>query len=365
MAKATAKQRSNGTWRLRVYYGTDSTGKKYYKSFTGKTEAECYKAEKKWLKAGGGVIIEEKEKGPTVDDAIATYIESCRTSKRKTFSPRTIKEYESCRANAFETLSDREVEGISTEDIQLWIDTRADQGRSAKTIKNAVYLLKPALEKAGNLSIRWNDLEYPEMENEDYIIPTDDDIIKLLNATKEKDPEMYKAIVLAAFCGCRRSEIAALLWADLDRQNLQLNIDKAVVENELNLYVGKDTKTKAGKRTIDIDQSILAALCVDGLYHVSTSNIVNLNPTQITSRFIRLKHQFGFTFCFHGLRHYHASIMVALNIPKKYAASQMGHSTYDMIDRVYGQIVREKEKTVSKAINDHSSIVLGGAAYNW
>lgn len=364
MSRATAKQMPNGNWRLRVYYGTDSKGKKYYQSFTCKTEAECYKAEKAWIKAGGGVIVEEKEKGPTVDNVIDAYIESCRTNKRKTYSVRTLREYESCRKNGFELITDDEIDTLTTERLQLWVDARADLGRSPKTIKNAVYLLKPALEKAGKLDIRWRDLELPEEDEEDYIIPTDDEIIALLNATRETDPDMYKAIVLGAFCGCRRSEICALTWGDVDRQNMQIHINKAIVLDEMTHYTLKDTKTKAGKRTIDIDQAILNALN-DGVLHIASSNIININPTLVTSRFYWLKKRLGFEFCFHSLRHYHASIMVALDIPKKYAASQMGHATYDMIDKVYGQIIREKEKAVSKAINDHASTVLGGTAYNW
>lgn len=362
---AKARRMPSGNWRLRVYYGKDSTGKKYYQSFTCKTEAECYKAERKWLKAGGGIVIEEKEKGPTVDDVLENYIEYCRTTRRKTYSPRTIREYETCRSNSFELILDREASILTTEDIQIWVDSRADEGRSAKTIKNAIYLLKPALEKSGNMNILWRNIELPESEQEDYIIPTDDDIITLLNATKETDFEMYKSIVLGAFCGCRRSEICALTWGDIDRQNMQITIDKAVVMNEMSKYTTKDTKTKAGKRVIDVDQAIINALNSDGVLHVSTANVVNLDPTLLTSRFFWLRKKLGFEFCFHGLRHYHASIMVALDIPKKYAAAQMGHATYDMIDRVYGQIVREKEKTVARAVNQHSSTVLGGTAYNW
>lgn len=362
---AKAKKMPNGKWRLRSFIGTDSKGKKHYQSFTCATEKECYKAEKQWLKSGGGIIVEEKEKGPTVDNALDTYIESCRSSKRKTYSPRTIREYEVCRKNSFDKILDHEASTLTSEEVQDWVDSRADEGRSPKTIKNAIYLLKPALEKAGNNSILWRDIELPEADPKDYVIPTDDEIITLLDYCKENDPEMYKAIVLGAFAGTRRSEICALLYGDIDSNARQISINKAIVLDETCVYVEKGTKTKAGKRLIDVDQAVINALCNDGVTHIPTSNVVNLSPTLVTSRFFWIKKRLGFNFCFHGLRHYHASIMVALNIPKKYAASNMGQSTYDMIDKVYGQIVRGKEKAVAEAINEHSATVLGGEVYNW
>lgn len=364
---AKAKKQPNGKWRLRSYVGTDSSGRKVFQSFTCDTEAACYKAEKAWLKAGGGTIIEEKPK-VTVDSVLEDYIESCRNSKRKTYSPSTIREYESSRENAFALIKDMDIHELTIDDVQDLVDARSAAGRSTKTIKNAIYLLKPALEKA-DVMLNFRQLELPEQEAEDYIIPTDEEIQKLLEATKEKDPQMYMAIVLGAFCGCRRSEIAALEKQDVDQKEMEIHITKAVVSDEIGCYVQKETKTKAGKRDIDITPEVLECLRIrekaDGVIYAPNTSLVGLTPDVITGRFVALKKRLGFKFCFHGLRHYYASVMVALDIPKKYAAEAMGHSDYTMIEKVYGQVIREKEKAVASAIGAHTRTVLGGGTFQY
>lgn len=364
---AKAKLQANGKWRLRSFIGTDSAGKKVFQSFTCDTEAQCYKEEKKWLKAGGGVIIEETPKGPTVDDLIDQYIDSCRNSKRKTYSPSTIATYEKIKRCNVGPLADREASTITIEDLQDLIDSMTNEGKAVKTMKGAVYLIEPALAKAG-LMLPTKQLEYPDEEPEEYIIPTDEEIQMLLAATKESNHQLYQAIVLGAFCGCRRSEICALTHGDVNRSEMTLHVDKAVVLDENCVYQKKETKTRAGKRDIDIDQSILDAITItdlDGVLYAPNVPLVGLTPTQLSSRWNRLKEKLHIQFCFHALRHYHASVMVALDVPKKYAAAQMGHSTYDMIDKVYGQIIAAKEKTVAAAINDHAATVLGGKTYQW
>ena len=364
---ATPVKTASGKYRLRVYYGTDSNGKKKYASFTSDTAAKCEKEYKKWLKAGGGKIEEEVPKGPTLDEALDDYIEGCRNNKRSPYSPTTIKTYESARMHSFGAFNNMYALDITLEDVQDFVDARADQGRAAKTIKNDMYLLKPALEKAGNLNIRWKSVELPDQEPEEYIIPTDEQIQVLLKETKESDPELYRAIVLGAFCGCRRGEICALTYGDVTRTTV--NINKALAVNEMNKYQQKETKTRAGKRVINIDSSVYDALMLrqrmDGVIYTPDTSLIGLKPELVTNRFNRLRTRLGYEFCFHALRHYHASIMVALDVPKKYAAEQMGHASYQMIDRVYGQIIKAKEAQVSASINTHTAAVLNGAVYNW
>lgn len=56
---------------------------------------------------------------------------------------------------------------------------------------------------------------------------------------------------------------------------------------------------------------------------------------------------------FHDLRHYNASIILALGVPDKYAMERMGHSTTDMLKKVYQHVMTEKRKEVSDVVNAH------------
>ena len=353
-------------WRLRSFVGVDSNGNKIYKSFTCDTAAACKRAEKAWLKAGGKVEL-KKPAGPTVEEALNDYIEACKHSRRKNYSPATIDGYKKIVRNNYGTMLTMQADKVTVEDLQNLIDTLCDEGKSLKSIKNAVYLLKPALDLKKVL-INYNSLEFPEQEQKDYIIPTDQEVTALLDATRN-DPDLYIAIVLAAFLGLRRSEICALTYGDIDRTEMVVRVNKAVVMDDENIYQVKETKTRAGKRSIDIDETILNTLLIKqkqaGIIYTPDVKLIDLTPAALTSKWNRLKAKQHFEFCFHGLRHYSASVMVALDLPQKYVIERMGHATPDMVNRVYAQIIKEKERKVSDAINAHTNAVLTGTDYSW
>ncbi|MDY4856030.1 MAG: hypothetical protein SO155_08445 [Candidatus Ventricola sp.] len=61
---------------------------------------------------------------------------------------------------------------------------------------------------------------------------------------------------------------------------------------------------------------------------------------------------------FHDLRHYRASTMLVLSVPNKYASQRMGHSTPQMTERVYQDIMKSKDKEYTKVIDEHIDSVL-------
>ena len=58
---------------------------------------------------------------------------------------------------------------------------------------------------------------------------------------------------------------------------------------------------------------------------------------------------------FHDLRHYTVSVMLALNIPKKYIADYVGHESENMIDEVYGHIMASKKTSVEDQMQEYFS----------
>ena len=58
-----------------------------------------------------------------------------------------------------------------------------------------------------------------------------------------------------------------------------------------------------------------------------------------------------------GLRHFHyyASIMLANNVPDKYAMKRMGHATNSMLKNVYQHIITQKDQEVTVVMNNFFS----------
>ena len=60
------------------------------------------------------------------------------------------------------------------------------------------------------------------------------------------------------------------------------------------------------------------------------------------------------------LRHYNASIMLALNVPDKYAMERMGYSTPATLKKVYQHTMDGKRAEVNGAINTHMDKLFSG-----
>lgn len=87
--------------------------------------------------------------------------------------------------------------------------------------------------------------------------------------------------------------------------------------------------------------------------------LIILSPNQISDSFARLvKKTCDRSFSFHALRHYNASVMLQLNIPDKYAMERMGHSTNNMLKRVYQHTFEDETMRAADKLDDFFDGVL-------
>jgi integrase len=122
--------------------------------------------------------------------------------------------------------------------------------------------------------------------------------------------------------------------------------------------VEKAPKTKAGKRTVYmlpvVAESLKRAKALQEAAGEPPVNVVPLTPNAMINRFRKLQKKLDVPpFRFHDLRHYTVSVMLLLNIPKKYIADYVGHETENMIDQVYGHIMQEKKASFTDQLQDY------------
>jgi integrase len=72
---------------------------------------------------------------------------------------------------------------------------------------------------------------------------------------------LFPIVVTLALTGARRNEVLALQWQDLDVANKTLRIERAIEQTTKYELAIKEPKTKRGKRTIAIDDDLIALLC--------------------------------------------------------------------------------------------------------
>lgn len=336
---AKAKKLPSGNWRVLVYDGLDADKKRKYISFTADTAAEAeYMALEYTLKKKRA----DKPENLTVGEAIDRYIES----KDAVLSPSTIRGYKGIRKNNIQGIMNLRLNKINQDIIQREFNNEA-KSRSPKSLRNIHTLLSTVLK------IYYPDFilrtTLPQKEKIDIYMPTKEEMKLLLNDVT--GTEMELPVLLSMCLGLRRSEICGLTWDGVDFKNNTIRIRQAQVINSDGEWVMKNTKSYTSNRTITLNNTLIKKLSNQD---DQTGAVVKLAPNVITQRFERIVKRLGMpNFRFHDLRHYNASVMLALNIPDKYAMERMGHATNNILKNVYQHTMDNEKEKINTIVDNY------------
>lgn len=334
------KQLPSGNYNASVYDYTDSTGKRHYKSITAPTKKEVKLLVAEFLAERG-----EKSSGTdmTVREAVAHYI----AVKSNVLSPSTVKGYDVILRNRVPGIMDIPISRLTLSDIQSAINKEAAH-HTPKTVRNTNALIKAAIELVAP-SYKYS-VTLPQKVKTDIEIPTEKEVKKLFRTAKGKRIET--PLYLGAMCGMRRSEIFALKWEDVDLDTGTINIVAAEVIDVNNNLVRKNTKETESHRRIKAPKPVIEHL--KSLERTTDKVTKYINVNDITEEFSKLETIAKIPhYRFHDLRHYTASVMLMLNVPKKYVSNFLGHSSEHMVETVYGHIMRDKKDSMLDTINTY------------
>lgn len=196
--------------------------------------------------------------GKTVKMYLDEYIRICETRK---LSPSTIGGYKKCRS-ALAALHSFPASELTPAAMKAWIQSRTT---TLKTIRNQLSFLRSALDEAvtdGVLQINPVSLvtasRYQSDKtsaDSDYIVDplSPAEVDALLSAVGNKQWE--NLFMFAIQTGLRSSELCSLRWRDIDFIGKTAHVQSASV-----VGVIKGTKTKAGTRKVELNDSAMAVL---------------------------------------------------------------------------------------------------------
>lgn len=346
MPKIKITKDKNGMYHARVFASPDSDGKRISKRITGYTEREVRRQAEDFL--------DEMKRQPkafriTLKDAVIKYIDYLE-NKKVPPSPSTLKSYYSMAECHFKDIHDVPIIEITEEMIQQEI-YKLERKLSAKSIHNIVHFYVPCIQHSRR---GFNpELDLPPKQKSVTKVPDTAVLIEEINQMKNR--RLKIPVLLAAYCGMRESEIAALdLKKDIeydkeivfgeDKFTVSIiHVTKALVMNRQREWVIKSTKSEAGTRDLFVPSwlgDILKEMRDDPTY-------IPYTPIEISNKFAYWSKKRNIGCTFHGLRHFYASIMKALNIPDNYAMLLMGHSTDNMLQR-YQEIMNDKKLEINR-----------------
>jgi integrase len=186
---------------------------------------------------------------------------------------------------------------------------------------------------------------------------------EVFDAARER--RLFIPLVLATFCGLRRGEITAIRWRaiDLDRGHL------AVLASTEQMDDGtvREKEAKSGRaRTVALPSLAVEELrrwrivqaqellrlgvrVDDGWLVVTQADGSALQPRSLTHVVSAFPKEWGVTL--HGLRHSHASHLLASNIHPKIVQERLGHSSIAITMDIYSHLMPNMQGDAADAVD--------------
>lgn len=304
----TAKKLPSGSYRVRIYSHTDSSGKQIYQSFTAPTKKQAELQALEWKNKHDRHQIANL----TVYEAVEGYI----SAKEGVLSPSTIRGYVKILKNNYTPIGNVRIDKLTSETLQIFISDLSKE-KSPKTVRNIYGLLVAAI--GLYLPDKVFRITLPQKSIKKEFSPSNEDVSALYESAS---PELKKCIALAAFGSLRRGEICALTFSDLNGNTL--SITKDMIQGKDNKWVVKDIpKTAASVREVRLPQKVVDLL---GSGEPNEKIIKYKTPGSITQCFTKLRDRTGVNIHFHQLRKFYASIGAVLGIPDTFLSDFGGWS---------------------------------------
>jgi integrase len=194
---------------------------------------------------------------------------------------------------------------------------------------------------------------------------------------RARDTRLYPFVVAAAATGCRRGELLALQWSDLDLQTGSLDISKSLEQTKAGLRV-KSTKSEE-PRCVALPEWALEVLqehraeqendrAMFGRDYVNNALIFcqpagrYYSPDRVGARVAELMRKVGLQgVSLHSLRHSHASILLSKGVPISVVSERLGHADQNITLSIYSHALPADSRAAAKIWNDSMAEVISSA----
>jgi integrase len=372
--KGHIRERSPGRWAIVVdVHDAGGTRKRKWHSFQGnkrQAQAECTR------------LLSELQQGAYVEPTkvtLAEYFEKWLGHVKPNLSPSSHERYSDiARKNLAPLLGGRLLTKLQPIQISEAYATALANGRrdgkgglSPRTVHHMHRILSEALGQA----VRWGMLQKnpcallekkdrPKVEKKP--VATIDAAANAHTIDEARQLRLYVPILLASLCGVRRGEICALRWKSIDFDRGQLAVVASIEQTKAGC---RDKETKGSKcRTLAMPALLVDELRAwrirqaqellrlgvrpDGETLVVTQiDGSGLQPRSLThgvSEFMKAR---GLKVRLHGLRHSHASHMLAANVHPKIVQERLGHSSIAITMDIYSHVMPNMQADAAAKID--------------
>jgi integrase len=176
--------------------------------------------------------------------------------------------------------------------------------------------------------------------------------------------------MLALFTGKRRGEVLALRWSRVDLDGKTISVREALESTTAHGLRFKAPKSKAGRRDTKLPEIVVDALrehrkrqlelrmqlgagrSPDDALLFSNLEGDPLQPSNVSSDWGELAERIGVPeVTFHGLRHTHASQLIAAGVDIVTISKRLGHAKPSVTLAIYAHMFTTDDSKAAAAIN--------------
>lgn len=338
------------------------------KWFYGKTLSECQRKKAAWEKL---MATPANSVSPAV--TFGEYVKIWKAAKKSTVAEDTFETYESYIRNHLSVFSDTPLAAMNSTQIMAHLQKELDSGLSTRTVEHAFVLVKAILNSAVIDNILPRNPLFGVKKPKAYRSRP----ITVLSKKQVKaflfciTDDVHRALLeLTTVSGMRRSEVLGLTWDNVDFENCLITISYAAIKIKGGVRLKPITKTSSSYRTIAIAPDTMARLKriqqIDeakreaGATQYANNNLVfpgrfgePMYPDYVTKLAAKYGKLSGMPdgFTLHGLRHTHATILLADGKNYKVVQHRLGHSTAQQTLDTYSHVTPDMDQGASRAFD--------------
>lgn len=320
----------------------------------------------------------------TVNEMLDDYLKYCANNKNLVL--RTLEGYRKI-ANRYlrPTLGGRFVDEITPEKVEEFFNELQKSGGvdnrplSGNTCKRILSVLHPMINRAifhqYILVNPCDPITMPRSDQKEIMVLSKDEIEKMLALLLGHPDQRFAMVVrLALLTGCRRGELCALRWKDVDFEQSTIHIRHSLAEvakrdapDGRTEYL-KDTKNHEN-RNLSIDAETMKALREHKTRqsHQLLNNEIKQNeriyvfanavgepycPSNLTKDFEAFVFKHAFKIRFHDLRHTHASILIMSGESIVAVSKRLGHKKVSTTLDVYSHLMPGDDRAIAEKLGE-------------
>jgi integrase len=369
--KGNITRRGKNSWRLKFDAGRDASGKR-------KVQYITFRGNKREAQNRLATLIASVGQGSYVEPSKATVAEFVRGrvdqwEAAQDISARTARRYRQLVENQIVPhLGAALLQRLTRLEIEGWHTVLRTGGLAPRTIGHAHRVLGKALRDAERDGLVTRNVcrlqNAPRVGDREMVIVQNVPgfLAKLLSDASSR---LYVAGMLALFTGMRLSEVLALRWGRIDLDGKRLAVREALEPAKGGVGF-KTPKTKAGRRDITLPDILVGALreyrraqlqvrVQFGLGRMPDDALLfaqldggPLNPSNVSSDWGEFAGRVGIPeITFHGLRHTHASQLIASGVDIVTISKRLGHAKPSVTLAIYAHMFTSDDSKAAAAIN--------------